>query len=65
MGIRDMTMWNGYGDVENGYESSGFHGWHEEWRCGVRNRLMRWLEYKHEGHVVLKGKMICMGGHEK
>ena len=32
----------------------------------MRNRLMRWLEYKHEGHVVLKGKMICMGGgHEK
>ena len=26
MGIRDMTIWNGYGDVENGYESSGFHG---------------------------------------
>ena len=26
MGTRDMTMWNGYGDVENGYESNGFHG---------------------------------------
>ena len=38
---------------------------HEGWRCRTRNRLVRWLEYRYEGHVVLKRKVICMEGYER
>ena len=31
------------------------HGWHEEWRCGVRNKLMRWVEWFMKALMAVHG----------